>query len=386
MTQRTLRAALATSTIILALVTPIARGDLPKFTGLGFPQGATNALVIALSRDGTTVSGSAWQSGSGTGSAFRWRNGTFETIGIPVGGPISANGEVIIGRHPAVNFIYDCERWSEQAGVQNIGAPPGWEPRHCEPNALSADGNTMVGFGFPTGANNPHQPRAFKWTASGGFSELAQSPAGFPNVNRAWDVSADGSVVVGNGNGSVGDIALRWNADGTVTNLGFLSDGSNSRANAVSDDGAVITGYSNGGGTGGIKAFRWTLQSGMVNLGGLNVGPGQYTEPKDISADGNTIVGLASTSLGTEAVYWTPVDGFRNLRSMLISDYQLDLSGWLLTQARGVSADGLTIIGVGMHNGIEESWIVHLPEPASLLLMSACGVVVVRRRRFGLKS
>jgi hypothetical protein len=38
-----------------------------------------------------------------------------------------------------------------------------------------------------------------------------------------------------------------------------------------------------------------------------------------------------------------------------------DLTGWTLTYANAISADGRTLVGNGLHNGRREAWIAHLP-------------------------
>ncbi|MFQ5806090.1 MAG: hypothetical protein ACE5I3_06545 [Phycisphaerae bacterium] len=67
----------------------------------------------------------------------------------------------------------------------------------------------------------------------------------------------------------------------------------------------------------------------------------------------------------------------RNLQDVLTDEYGLDLTGWRLSVAYGISADGLTIVGDGQNpNGDTEAWIAHIPEPAALWLL-AFGVLVL---------
>ena len=71
----------------------------------------------------------------------------------------------------------------------------------------------------------------------------------------------------------------------------------------------------------------------------------------------------------------------RNLREVLVNEYGIDLTGWRLDSAQGISSDGLTIAGRGTNSaGQAEGWIVVLPEPSSIALLGATAVAMLRRR------
>jgi uncharacterized membrane protein len=82
----------------------------------------------------------------------------------------------------------------------------------------------------------------------------------------------------------------------------------------------------------------------------------------DVSSDGASVVGIGQTAKGEEAFIWDAEGGMRNLRSVLVETYGLDLTGWTLLAATAVSADGSAIAGTGTNpDGHREAWLAALP-------------------------
>ena len=145
--------------------------------------------------------------------------------------------------------------------------------------------------------------------------------------------------------------------------LGDLPGGAfHSDAFSASSDGSVIVGLATS--DRGTEAFRWTRETGMVGLGALSEDP--YSSLAfDLNSDGTIIVGGSKTGPRTsEAFIWDSVHGLRRLRDVLTQEYGLDLVGWELSGALGISDDGRAIAGNGINpDGDYEAWIAILPEP-----------------------
>jgi uncharacterized membrane protein len=117
----------------------------------------------------------------------------------------------------------------------------------------------------------------------------------------------------------------------------------------------------------------------MVPLGRLDPGD---SAASDVSADGTVIVG----SSNAVAVIWDEANGMRDLKGVLVNDFGLDLSGWSLHEALGVSDDGRTIVGMGRNpQGKSEGWIAVIPEPSTALLLASglLALATFHRRQSG---
>lgn len=220
---------------------------------------------------------------------------------------------------------------------------------------VSADGSVIVG--------RASDSEAFRWSEDAGMQSL-----GFlPGATESWalGVSGDGSVVVGYSTSASAIEAFVWTPDAGMVGLGDLPGGhAGSEARDVSADGSVVVGLSAG------QSFRWTPTGGMASLGALP--NASYSEAFAVSADGSVIVGTALDANNENQAYiWTANSGMQSLRDVLVSDYGFDLTGWSLNDALGVSADGRTIVGQGLNPDEQpESWIAVLPEPSLMLLLA----------------
>jgi len=194
---------------------------------------------------------------------------------------------------------------------------------------MSADGSVVVGIG---------ESQGFMWSEDKGSQFVGGSPGlATPDpIEDVGAVSADGSVVVGRRDVvGQGFEAARWTESGGVEGLGDLSDGApESTAIDVSDDGSVVVGHGNFSDS--QEAFRWKRSGGMEGLGGL---PGGFfaRSAVGVSADGSVVVGSGNSDEGWQPYRWTNSGGLEPLGGL--PGGELDGIAW------GVSADGSVIVG-----------------------------------------
>lgn len=359
----------------------------PTITKLGATPGGADAYAFALSGNGTTVVGVA-QAGYPQ-RAFRWTSGT----GVVDIGPgastvpssandVNADGSVVVGYYgDSTNQAF---RWTAATGAQDLGFLPGGS--YSFANGVNADGSVVVGWANGW-ANDATTPYNFRWTAATGIQALP-APSGYGYSGGATGVSADGSVIVGynvnKGGVLSADRAYRYTDAGGYQDLGVQPGFSRSVASNVSGDGNTVVGFSqllpsNGTVTG---AYRWTQSTGLVPLFFDDEASSYATA---VNYDGSRIVGTSIGATGSRAVMWTSTLGSVDLNTYLPT-LGVNLTGWDLTGAEGISYDGSVIMGNGTYNGEQAAWIVSaVPEPSTILLaaLGSIALIVAQRLRVG---
>jgi len=206
--------------------------------------------------------------------------------------------------------------------------------------------------------------RAFRW--DGTLRPLPALPGA--EQSRAYGASADGSIIVGvSGLGAAkqANRAVRWQND-TITNLGLLPGGdadpisSTSAAAAVSADGSVIVGTAKLPGASEV-AVRWV--NGVIDS--LTVGGAAA-----VTSDGKVIVGYGLASVGvSEPFLWNEEDGAREIRTILMDDFAIDIGTWQLGTPTGISDDGRVVVGTGRNpDGKTQGWRIVLGPDTDLIV------------------
>ena len=352
------------------------------FEGLGFLSGGTSSKAWAVSGDGTVVVGEAATAGTGAVEAFRWTaDGGIQSLALFSGGQrplvafgVSGDGSAIGGRGTLIPNGTVGTRWTEAGGIVSVGDLAGGisAARILD---LTHDGSIMVGSGN-NGAETP-----VRWTMATGLTAVAL-PMG-ATAGHFIGVSSDGAFLAASLTVS-NQRAHRWTAATQEWQaLPFLPGGSVSTAWDISADGMVIVG--DGSSTDGQQAFRWTAAGGTISLGDFD-GGAVSSAARAASGDGSVIVGSGTTAVGREAFIWDEVNQMRSLKTVF-TDLGLDLTGWTLQEAFGISDDGNTITGWGLNpQGRQEGWVATLasvsvvPEPGSVALLAAASLLLLTRR------
>jgi probable HAF family extracellular repeat protein len=349
----------------------VCSGQTAQFYRLGALPGGSGSSAFAISGDGSVVVGVS-DSPQGP-QAFAWRPGVgMVALGDLPGGEFesfatgsSFDGSVVVGTGtgPLGPLGWRCTlTLAPQSILPGPLVPlptiPGGDGR-SNATAVSADGCVVVGHG--TAADGTE---AFRWTIETGTLSLGDlfggGPGGSGTLSSAESVSADGTHVTGYASSPQGFRAFLWSV---ATGMGYLPEPSSggvgeSAGYAVSGTGGAVVGYQIA--EGGYAGFVWTPNGGTQPLS-LPFDPVRMINANALSGSGEIAVGEATIGSSSVAAIWEAGYGTRDLRALLVGQYGLGsvLSGWTLTTAYGVSADGLRIVGEGINpQGGREAWLV----------------------------
>ncbi len=261
---------------------------------------------------------------------------------------------------PVQAGVWDGAAWTDlpspfAAGCGEEDVAAAWD--------LSADGTTIVGMAW-----EGCSPAAMRWTlgtdgmiTSTTLERLGSSPGSLGPVNRATVISDDGRVAAGFAQTEMVD---RWPAVWRSNGSGLLLPGSPPDAPgevlAISSDGSVVAGTQN------LEAFIWTEAGGMVVIGRLPDAFGADTAyPNAIAAGGALIFGACGGFGSTQAFVWTEAAGMRPLAPLLAANgIELPID-YTLQNIVAASADGTVLLGTSATGiGTPGSVVIRLPVSA----------------------
>ena len=344
------------ATISLAVLPAASHAQSVSFQPIGFLTGASSSSATAVNAYGTVVVG---ESGL---QAFRWVDGTIIGLGfLPSGcGPtagrgttahgVNVDGTVVVGNASSARLLCLETKpflWTPSGGMVDLGGLPG-STGIGDANGVSTDGAVVVGYSrhFKSPEVLYHD-EAFRWL-NGTMTGLGFLLNDDTRSSTAFGVNGDGTVVVGSSLSSTGTQAFRW-VNGTMTGLGYLSGATSSQANGVSADDTIVVG------TSGSQAFRW-VNGTMTGLGFLP--GGSSSDARGVSGNGSIVAGTSVAGGRNFAFRWTPSDGMQSIEGLLTAA-GANISGWQLTVARAVSADGSAVVGEGIGpGGGAQGWMV----------------------------
>lgn len=232
---------------------------------------------------------------------------------------LNAAGQVA-GLSSIPSGLYHAFRWSQSAGMADLGTLPGMEES-------SAAGINAQGQVAGSASATFQFPKAFFWSDAGGMIDLG-SLAGGPTVAQAIN---DNGIVVGYSDAVDGNAhAYRWSAAGGMADLGTLGGISSlahliNNAGQVAGDAAVTT----PSGT-VFHGFVWDQATGMVDIGTLN-GLGSFVLALNASGQ---VAGVSDTDqLFQHAIWWSRADGIVDLGTF----------GGPSSRALGINGDGAVV-------------------------------------------
>lgn len=342
--------------------TPVAASSL-RIIHEGAPVDISPDGNLALLEDRYSGSGAMYQFNVTTGALTR--TGSIGDIGYDFSTGISTDGRV----SGVYNVPVSAGIYTPGAGWTNIGTQyaGGCDINIAGAYDVSADGHVVVGIMWD-GCN----AAAFRWTDASGqgvFLPLQVLGTPWPGStaapsNRASRVSDNGLVV---GGFAQTDIVDRWPAVWRADGTGFMLTGfppdAPGEVLSINTDGSMVAGIWNS------EGFYWTSASGTVDIGRLTTSdPSDPVYPTSIAAGGQLIFGTVGSPWAVNspaAFVWTAAAGMQSLEQLAIAAGVPMPPGYHLIRATAASTDGTIVLGAATDaKGMEASFVLRLPVSA----------------------
>ena len=329
-----------TSAWVLALLATVAWSQ--TLTWLGVLPGQSSSFARRVSEDGSTVVGSSYYPYRWTRTTGMQQLATYRGLGEGV----TADGSVVVGW--LLDSHYQAFRWTAQTGTVILSRLPGASSNVA--SDITPDGRWIFGDSNPLPCCVEGHVHAVRWDGN----TLQIQDLGFLSgysLTKPWSAAANGAACVGSAYPPY-NRAFRWTESGGVQDLGTLG-GQQSDAWDVSANGTVVVGRAQDS-SNQWRAFIWREGIGMQAL--PTPSGWSASVAYALAADG-TVVGTALDASGQwHATRWT-TNGFENLNQTYAS---LLLGGSRLIEARDISANGRYIVGTGYNaaTGREEAFLL----------------------------
>ncbi len=280
---------------------------------------------------------------------------------------VSDNGSAVVGNiidpktgdDLAAIWTSATNAWTSLGSFQSGSACPSRSSAY----EISNDGTVVVGLAWINGCSAV----GFRWTEATGMVQLEQLVNG---GNRASVVNSNGSLIGGFAQGSFSRTPTIWTDRG-----GVVLDPPNGDAlgeiHGMNDSGTILLGTWNG------AATMWTSDATVrTTIGQGAILPGWEGIPMDIAPSG-TVVGFDFLFGNRRAWIQPNGDGpLLDLKAFIEANGAVVPQNFGLQVCQAISVDGRKIVG---HGGFEGAWTVtvDLPTPCSGDLSPAGGDGIV---------
>ncbi len=353
-----------------------------QVTDLGALSGG-ESWAYDISPQGTWIAGRSKLS-SGARVACAWDASysiyQIDSLGGEAWGYGANDSGIVVGRS-YVGYYKRAFVWDSVNSTRELPMLPGGS---VESGAKHVNNNTTI-VGLSDSSAGVEHAVYWKPDGVGGWSvvDLQSSDTESWRRSSAEDISEDENLIIGcRYTGNVLPYAYFWRKENRSYVGHYMS--SNVRlayAHGCNDNWqAVGYGQVSIGGSYRYRALYWTgLETAnsasevtQIELGTLG---GDESKAYDVNNNG-LIVGTAQLADSSwHAFIWDSVNGMQDLNDFIDPN-----SGWILESANGINDSGW-IVGYGTHNGTTRAFTLQIPEPATIGLICAGLMGLLRRKK-----